>query len=112
MARIDADASAAVQCGYREQVLELGGDAMNGTATGYARLTVNLPLELKQRVLLICARRQVSMREYLTMALEERLTHDLTAAGESNGLLALTARADPVLAELWDNQQDAAYDRL
>jgi excisionase family DNA binding protein len=24
----------------------------------------------------------------------------------------LTARADPVLAELWDNEKDAAYDRL
>ncbi len=26
--------------------------------------------------------------------------------------LALTAQADPVLAELWDNEKDAAYDRL
>jgi excisionase family DNA binding protein len=25
-------------------------------------------------------------------------------------LLTLTARADPVLAELWDNEKDAAYD--
>ena len=41
---------------------------MNETAAGYARLTVNVPLELKQRVQLICARRQLSMREYLTQA--------------------------------------------
>ncbi len=27
-------------------------------------------------------------------------------------LLALTAQADPVLAGLWDNEKDAAYDRL
>jgi len=27
-------------------------------------------------------------------------------------MLALTARADPVLAELWDNDKDAAYDRI
>ncbi len=27
-------------------------------------------------------------------------------------LLALTARADPVLAEVWDNEKDSAYDRL
>jgi hypothetical protein len=26
-------------------------------------------------------------------------------------LLALTAEADPVLAKLWDNPRDAAYDR-
>ncbi len=85
---------------------------MNETATGYTRLIVNVPLELKQRVQLICTRRQLSMREYLTIALEERVKHDLAAAGESSSLLALTARADPVLTELWDNEQDAAYDRL
>jgi excisionase family DNA binding protein len=33
-------------------------------------------------------------------------------AKESEGLLTLTARADPVLAEVWDNEKDAAYDRL
>ena len=27
-------------------------------------------------------------------------------------MLVLTARADPVLAELWDNERDAAYDRI
>jgi excisionase family DNA binding protein len=27
-------------------------------------------------------------------------------------LLKLTANADPVLAEVWDNERDAAYDRL
>jgi len=85
---------------------------MNGTTAGYARLTVNVPLELKQRVQLICARRQLSMREYLTQALEERLASDLTLPAEGSNLLALTARADPVLAELWTNEKDAAYDRL
>lgn len=28
------------------------------------------------------------------------------------GLLKLTAESDPVLAELWDNEQDAAYERI
>ncbi len=27
-------------------------------------------------------------------------------------ILVLTARADPVLAEIWDNEKDAAYDRI
>jgi len=31
---------------------------------------------------------------------------------ESEGLLTLTAKADPVLAEIWDNEKDAAYDCL
>ncbi|OIO93053.1 MAG: hypothetical protein AUK03_08845 [Anaerolineae bacterium CG2_30_64_16] len=85
---------------------------MNGTTAGYVRLTVNVPLELKQRVQLVCARRQLSVREYLTKALEERLASDLTLPSEGSSLLALTARADPVLAELWANEKDAAYDRL
>ena len=27
-------------------------------------------------------------------------------------LLRLTAKADPVLAEIWDNEKDAVYDRI
>jgi hypothetical protein len=50
------------------------------------------------------------MGQYVLDALEERLREDL--GGGEEGLLALTARADPVLAALWDNEKDAAYDRL
>lgn len=36
--------------------------------------------------------------------------------GEDNksleSLIMLTAKTDPVLAEIWDNDKDAAYDRL
>jgi len=28
------------------------------------------------------------------------------------GLLKLTVKSDPVLAEIWDNERDAAYDRI
>ena len=28
------------------------------------------------------------------------------------GFLKLTAKSDPVLAEIWDNERDAAYDRV
>lgn len=31
---------------------------------------------------------------------------------ETEGLVALTAMADPVLAEIWDDDKDAAYDRV
>jgi excisionase family DNA binding protein len=30
----------------------------------------------------------------------------------SEALLELSAKSDPVLAEIWDNEKDAAYDRL
>jgi len=29
-----------------------------------------------------------------------------------DGLIKLTAEADPLLAEIWDNERDAAYDRI
>jgi hypothetical protein len=43
-------------------------------------------------------------------AIEDRLREDL--GDDAEGMLALTAKADPVLAEVWDNRRDAAYDRL
>jgi excisionase family DNA binding protein len=36
----------------------------------------------------------------------------LGETADSEPLLRLSARADPVLAEVWDNEKDAAYDRL
>ncbi len=50
------------------------------------------------------------MRQYVLEAVEERLQEDL--GDEGKRVLALTAKADPVLADLWDNPKDAAYDRL
>lgn len=32
--------------------------------------------------------------------------------GNLDGLLKLTAAVDPVLAEIWDNEKDAVYDRV
>ena len=46
---------------------------------------------------------------------KEDLDKSLLPAEEvknSENILSLTARADPVLAELWDNDKDAAYDRI
>ncbi len=78
----------------------------------HARLTIDIPLELKERLRLACAGRALSMRRYLLNVLEERLAVDLYSPAGANSLLALTAQADPVLAELWDNEKDAGYDRL
>jgi hypothetical protein len=76
------------------------------------RLTVDLPVEIRQRLRLVAARQDVSVRQYILEILEERLARDWAELVEQEGLLALTARDDPVLAELWDNEKDAAYDRL
>jgi hypothetical protein len=76
------------------------------------RLTVDLPTELKQRLRMVAARRDISVRQYVLETLEEQLDKDWVELAEQESLLALTAQTDPVLAELWDNEKDASYDRL
>jgi predicted transcriptional regulator len=83
-----------------------------GTISKRTRLTVDLPTELKQRLRMVAARRDVSIRQYVLEALEEQLDRDWVELAEQESLLTLTAQADPVLAELWENDKDAAYDRL
>ena len=62
------------------------------------------------RLRLAAARRDVTVRQYVLDAIEERLREDLGI--ESEPALALTRKTDPVLADLWDNAKDAAYDCL
>jgi predicted transcriptional regulator len=76
------------------------------------RLTIELPAEVKRRLRLVAAQRDVAVRQYVLEMIEERLEKDWVEMAEQEGLLALTAQADPVLAELWDNEKDAAYDQL
>jgi hypothetical protein len=50
----------------------------------------------------------LSIRQYLLDAIEERLRADL---GDGDAATMLTAKTDPVLAELWDNPRDARYEQ-
>ena len=74
------------------------------------RISVDVRPEVRRRLRLAAAKRDVTVRRYVLEAIEERLKGDL--GDDAEGVLALTANADPVLAELWDNQKDAEYDRL
>ncbi len=74
------------------------------------RISVDVRPEVRRRLRLAAAKRDLTIRQYVLEAIEERLREDLGDEGE--GLLALTAQADPVLVELWDNQKDSEYDRL
>jgi predicted transcriptional regulator len=82
------------------------------TTAKRTRLTIDLPVEVKRRLRLLAAQRDVSIRQYVLEIIEERLAKDWVEVAEQEGLLALTGQSDPVLAELWDNEKDAAYDRL
>jgi hypothetical protein len=74
------------------------------------RLSVDVSPSLRRRLRVAAARRDVTVGKYVLTALERQLQQDLK--DDSDAILALTAAADPVLAELWGNPKDAAYDRL
>ncbi len=74
------------------------------------RISVDVPPEVRRRLRLAAAKRDLTVGQYVLEAIEEQLREDL--GEDSEGVLTLTAKADPVLAELWDNRKDSEYDRL
>ncbi len=74
------------------------------------RISVDVSPEVRRRLRLAAASRDVTIRQYVLEAIEERLQVDLGYEGEE--IFALTAKTDPVLAELWDNPKDSKYDDL
>ena len=76
-----------------------------------ARLSIDVPREARRRIHIAAAKRDQSIREYVWEAVEARLKHDLADELSVTELVALSERADPVLADLWNNPKDAAYDK-
>ena len=74
------------------------------------RISIDVVPEVRRRLRLAAAKRDLSVRQYILDAIAERLHEDL--GDDSEGMSTLTAETDPVLAELWDNRKDAEYDRL
>jgi uncharacterized protein (DUF1778 family) len=74
------------------------------------RISVDVLPEVRRRLRLAAAKHDLTVRQYVLEAIEERLREDLGEQDE--GMLTLTAQTDPVLAELWDNPKDSEYDRL
>jgi uncharacterized protein (DUF1778 family) len=74
------------------------------------RISVDVLPAVRRRLRLAAAKRDLSVQQYVLEAIEEQLREDL--GEEDDGATALTAKSDPVLAEIWDNPKDSAYDRL
>jgi hypothetical protein len=68
--------------------------------------------EARRRIHIAAAKRDQSIRDYVWEAVEARLKQDLADELSAGDLVALNRRADPVLADLWDNPSDAVYDKL
>ena len=81
-----------------------------GSAAKRPRISIDVAAETRRRLRLAAAKHDLTVRQYVLQAVEERLREDLGTGAD--GLLSLTAEADPVLARLWDNPKDAEYDRL
>jgi len=77
-----------------------------------ARLSIDVPRDVRRRIHMAAAKREQSIRAYVCEAVEARLKHDLADELSAADLVALNERADPVLARLWNNPKDAAYDKL
>lgn len=74
------------------------------------RLSIDVDPRVRRRLRMAAALRDVSVRSYVMEAIEERVRQDL--GDDEEGLLALSAAADPVLAKVWGDPKDDAYDRL
>jgi uncharacterized protein (DUF1778 family) len=74
------------------------------------RISLDVAPAVRRRIRLAAAKRDVTIRQYILAALRDRLQEDL--GDDDQGLVMLTSKTDPVLAALWDNEEDAAYDRL
>ena len=72
------------------------------------RISIDVDPALHRRLRSAAAERDVTVRQYVLEAITDRLHRDVDAAEDAVGL---NGAADPVLAELWDNPNDAAYDR-
>ena len=77
-----------------------------------ARLSIDVPREVRRRIHIAAAKRDQSIRDYVWEAVEARLKRDLADELSAAELVALNERTDPVLADLWNNPKDAAYDKL
>ena len=73
------------------------------------RISVDVLPEVRRRLRMAAAKRDLSVQQYVIEAIEEQLREDL--GEEEEGVMTLTAKADPVLAVLWNNPKDSAYDR-
>jgi predicted DNA-binding protein with PD1-like motif len=96
--------------GYTDPVVVPGPVEILSLQGVIFQISLDVDPEVRRRIRLAAAKRDVSIRQYVMDALRERLREDLGDDGES--LLVLSAKGDPVLAALWDNDRDAAYDRL
>ena len=98
-------------CAPRKQSGTLGTGRLNVKARKTSerqRLEVAIPRDVASRLKSAAARRDLTIRQYVLHAIEDRIRADL--GGRPTEIM--TSLTDPVLAQLWNNGRDATYDQL
>ena len=77
--------------------------------TERCRLSIDVGLEERRRIKMSAAIHNETIRDYVLKAVMERLQYD---SEHTELLLSMNRDTDPVLADLWNNEKDSAYDKL
>lgn len=75
------------------------------------RISIDIDPEMRRRIRVAAPKKDILVSQYVLEAVKERLSQDLGEDETQNNLLALDAKSDPLLADLWNNKKDMAYDR-
>lgn len=71
------------------------------------RLSIDVKLDEHKKIKLYAARLGMSIRSFVLESVRQRLAQE-----EKKQLSLMTSYPGPVLKEVWENDQDAAYDNL
>jgi len=72
------------------------------------RLSIDVRPEEHKLIKIYAARHGMSIRVYVLESIRQRLSQE----SEVKDLASMTGIVSPAFKELWDNDKDAAYDRL
>jgi len=77
---------------------------------------VKLSTQVRDHLRAFCQARGIKQSFFVEKAIEEKLAREETLEAMMENvkeeISPLTAKHDPILAELWNNDEDAIYDRL
>jgi len=80
------------------------------TNVKYQRLSIDVFPEEHRRIKTYAAFHGKTIREYVLETIREHLREEVEARELSS--LTIHLEKDPILKELWDNEKDAAYDKI
>ena len=80
------------------------------TAITRERLSIDVLPEEHRQIKVHAALHGETIREYVIQSVRERLRQE--AEGRELSALAMHLDQDPILKKLWDNEKDAAYDKI